>query len=230
MPIYRKQLSAIRTQFDCFETLQGQLHELDLNAILPRKYAACSGALRAAKFEVKTIVQHSFAHREQERQRRIENLEASQVSADKKTAQMLRRLKKAEDIKQQFSKLKYARNTTQRQGVTRIEIPVHPDADPKRARLGNKSRYRRKCCVCSRNATESTSVKLMQLRLQSLLFWTTWDSAATLLLRKPSSPAVTNLTYQMPTSTCCSTIFNKSTRWHKTQHVRQLPMMNSAPN
>lgn len=38
---------------------------------------------------------------------------------------------KAEDLKQLFSKIRYLRNNRRRAGVTRIEIPSHPDEDPK---------------------------------------------------------------------------------------------------
>ena len=44
---------------------------------------------------------------------------------------MLRRLKKAEDIKQLFRKIKQVRSKNNRRGVTRIEIPLHPTDDHK---------------------------------------------------------------------------------------------------
>ena len=80
---------------------------------------------------MKEIVAQSYQRRDEERQRKIASLEASQDGADHKTAKMLRRLKKAEDIKQLFSKLRHVRSDKTRQGVTRIEIPLHPETDPK---------------------------------------------------------------------------------------------------
>jgi hypothetical protein len=55
---------------------------------------------------------------------------SSPFKSDKEHSQKLRRLQKAEDLKQLFRKLKALR-TDQRQGVTRVEIPLHPGTDPK---------------------------------------------------------------------------------------------------
>ncbi len=44
---------------------------------------------------------------------------------------MLRRLRKAEDIKELFRKIKYLRDMQTRKGVSRIEIALHPEIDPK---------------------------------------------------------------------------------------------------
>ena len=40
-------------------------------------------------------------------------------------------MKRTESIRKLFRKLKQVRSTTERCGVTRLEIPVHPEADPK---------------------------------------------------------------------------------------------------
>jgi hypothetical protein len=40
-------------------------------------------------------------------------------------------MQKAEDVKQLFRKLKVLQTTEQRQGVARIEIPLHSGTDPK---------------------------------------------------------------------------------------------------
>jgi hypothetical protein len=51
--------------------------------------------------------------------------------SDKKSANRLRRLKKAADIKQLFQELKRVRYTRARKGEVRLEIPLHPEVDPK---------------------------------------------------------------------------------------------------
>jgi hypothetical protein len=87
--------------------------------------------LKEAKSAVKHIVKDSFAQRDSERRERIRELEESSSPTDQKSAKILRRLRKAEDIKELFQKLKPLRNPEARKGVTRIEIPLHPEDDPK---------------------------------------------------------------------------------------------------
>jgi hypothetical protein len=91
----------------------------------------CLTKLRDAKRAVQDIVDSSVQHRQTERHERIKELSSSPLKNDKEQGQILRRLQKAEDIKQLFRKLKVLRAPHQRQGVTRIEIPLHPDEDPK---------------------------------------------------------------------------------------------------
>jgi hypothetical protein len=97
----------------------------------PSTLHECIDQLKEAKLEVQTIVNGSFAQRDSERRERILDLEASATPRDKKSATILRRLKKAEDIKELFRKLKPLCTNDIRKGVTRIEIPLHPAADPK---------------------------------------------------------------------------------------------------
>ena len=77
------------------------------------------------------IIKTSFERRDKERNRRIQELEASIVRGAKDQATRLCRLRKAEAIKRLFDKLRYLRNSKARQGITRIKIPVHQDADPR---------------------------------------------------------------------------------------------------
>jgi hypothetical protein len=80
---------------------------------------------------VKDIVDNSVGQRESERRERLQDLSLSPSKNAKAHGQRLRRLQKSEDIKQLFMKLKVLRTTHHRQGVTRIEIPLHPGDDPK---------------------------------------------------------------------------------------------------
>ena len=129
--ILTKQLSALKTGYDHVEILTKEMAALESPVDLPLSLTECSTALRKAKAHVREIVSESYQRRDQERKHKLEALESSQNAADKKTARILRRLKKAEDIKEMFRKLKHVRGRTTRQGVTRIEIPVHPTDDPK---------------------------------------------------------------------------------------------------
>ena len=65
--------------------------------------------LRKLRSEVKCIVADSYKQRDAERNERINALEDSNQKSDKKHAKLLRRLRRAEAIKQLFDKLKYAR-------------------------------------------------------------------------------------------------------------------------
>ena len=87
--------------------------------------------LRKLRSEVKCIVADSYKQRDAERNERINALEDSNQKSDKKHAKLLRRLRRAEAIKQLFDKLKYARTRGARQGITMIEIPRHDGDDPK---------------------------------------------------------------------------------------------------
>ena len=101
--ILTRQMSALRTGFDQSERLLATLHEINSSIVaLPTTDVTCSAELRQTKSKVREIVAESYQRRDQERQRRINELEASQATADRKMALILRRLKKAEDIKQLF--------------------------------------------------------------------------------------------------------------------------------
>jgi hypothetical protein len=99
--------------------------------VCPTTIQQCSFQLKEYKRTAATIATDSVVRRDQERQELIRQLEKSSTSSNKKSAKRLRRLKKAEDIKQLFRKLKRVRNTQARKGVVRLEIPLHPDVDPK---------------------------------------------------------------------------------------------------
>ena len=125
-----KYLTALRTALDHTTVLATFATEFP-DITPPGSVRACSHQLRVAKKAVQDIVQMSFQRRDDERQQRIKSLEDSGAKADKQTAQILRRLKKAEDLKNLFAKLKHVRTKDTRQGVVRLEIPLHPDDDPK---------------------------------------------------------------------------------------------------
>ena len=99
--------------------------------LIPTTIEDCSSQLRVAKRKVQDLVKSSFPQREQERRERIQELSVSPFPSDQEHSKLLRRLQKAEDVNQLFRKLKALRTTGQRQGVTRIEIPLHPGTDPK---------------------------------------------------------------------------------------------------
>ncbi|KAI2492122.1 hypothetical protein MHU86_22426 [Fragilaria crotonensis] len=126
----RKVLSTLRTRIDHTNILAND-RPAEFDGPVPSTVKECSRQLRVAKQTVCNIVQQSYTHRDQERAERIRDLEISASSGDRHLARILRRLKKAEDIKLLFNKLQCARQGNQKKGVVRIEIPLHPEDDPK---------------------------------------------------------------------------------------------------
>ncbi|KAI2503535.1 hypothetical protein MHU86_10917 [Fragilaria crotonensis] len=128
--VLKKHLSALRTlrPFQCLSARDGSIINTSAVAPTPRE---CSAEIRKVESSIKAIIAESYERRDQERQRKIAVLEATGKQADKESATRLRHMKKAEDIKQLFRKISGVRKNKLRQGVTRIEIPLHPDDNPK---------------------------------------------------------------------------------------------------
>jgi exonuclease III len=129
--VLKKCLSSIRTGLDHSTIIRSDLQKYGLDILLPTTLQECSSQLRTAQKAIKWLVANSFQQRETERNERIKALEESSLTADKALSTLLRRLRRTELIKRLFEKLKAIRARSQRSGVTRIEIPVHPFTDPK---------------------------------------------------------------------------------------------------
>jgi hypothetical protein len=129
--VLQKQLSMIRTGIDSNDTIQREWSAIGGTEALPILRNECSSLLRATKKEIKEIVSQSFQRREQERQQKIAAFASSGKPRDLEHATRLRNLQKSEAIKQLFQKLTSLRLVRQKSGVTRIEIPSLPTADPK---------------------------------------------------------------------------------------------------
>ena len=129
--LLRKCLSTIRTGLNLTDIIQESNRNLITPIELPRTKQECCDHLRLVKREIEDIVNASVKHREDEIKQRITSLEVSGKKSDAATAIILRRLQRAEEIKRLFSKLRSVRTKNERRGVTAIEIPVHPDVDPK---------------------------------------------------------------------------------------------------
>ncbi|KAI2499112.1 hypothetical protein MHU86_15382 [Fragilaria crotonensis] len=130
--VLTKCLSMIRTGIDMTSAIQPHLYDGTFtDNLFPSNKKECVEQLRIAKKEVANIVRDSFARREEEQQAKIDALEASLKTADKQHAKVIRRIKRAEALKKLHEAVSRARASTIRQGVTRLEIPKHPDDDPK---------------------------------------------------------------------------------------------------
>ena len=127
----KKGLSFYRNNCPLPLTLEQEYTELTGDPF-PVSTATCSSALRQTKEQVKMIANRSFEQRDKERDALIEQLDQSALTSDKKRATLLRKIRYSEKSRQLALKLKSARSTQEAPvGMTRIEIPVHPEQDPK---------------------------------------------------------------------------------------------------
>jgi hypothetical protein len=131
--ILQKALSMDKTRIDNIKIITHAMSNLASPMLFPETIQECSKELRKAKREVAEIVQQSFATRESEREKQIANLEANitDTKAAKAKIKILRNLKKAEELRKLFLKIKMLRQTKNRSGITRIEVPSDPNEDPK---------------------------------------------------------------------------------------------------
>jgi hypothetical protein len=129
--ILEKVLSMHKTGIDLTSTLTADMASLKRSFMLPSTLHECNTALRRAKRDVTNIIATSFEVRDTERMEQIAELEAAPDSQNRKKAKILRNLKKAEEMKQLFLKLQLLRQVRQSRGITRIEVPLIQDQDPK---------------------------------------------------------------------------------------------------
>ena len=129
--ILTKCLSAIRTGLDMRDILEFDMRMMNEPFQLPLTKSTCSTALKAAKKRVTEIVSESYQRRDEERDRKIHQLATSDNVLDKNTVKTLRRQKQKEENRNLSRKLKQVRTVKKSQGVTRLEIPVNPQQDPK---------------------------------------------------------------------------------------------------
>lgn len=136
--ILAKALTMKKTGIDHTDILRQETANLHDIVEIPDSIEECSTALKRAKKHVTEIVERSFATRESERDNHIAQLEAEIEAGRGKPQQdtkakltILRNLRKAEAIKKLFQKLQTLRQTRQRGGITRLEVPLNPQDNPK---------------------------------------------------------------------------------------------------
>ena len=134
----RVQASVLQKLLSCFrnirpfpQSLIDRFQQLGQEWPLPQSKPACQELLTRARQTVTAIVHDSFSQRDIEFRERIEALESSGTPKDRKHAQVLRQMIQKERKKHMFKKLKLLRHTGGATGITRIEVPVPADADPK---------------------------------------------------------------------------------------------------
>jgi hypothetical protein len=129
--ILKKCLSMAKTRLDNAQTIRQEWRKIYGNTDPPGNERECLQHLRQSETRVKELVNASFDQREHERLKRIQELSKSNKESDKSRAKMLRQLQVAEAKNRLYAKIRAMRTVKERTGVSRIEIPLHPDQDPK---------------------------------------------------------------------------------------------------
>ena len=131
LTILRKCLSMLRTGLDLTPIIQTENAALQEPMTLPTTKVECCIAISA----IKTVIVHNIATciepREAELKKKIQALDGSNKKSDAARAAILRRMQRAEAIKRLFEKLRSVQLKGARRGVVTLEIPLHPDSDPK---------------------------------------------------------------------------------------------------
>ncbi len=129
--VIQKQIFMMKTGIENQAAIQHDWPTIADGELLPQSLRECSNLLRSTKKGIKEIVAQSFQRKEQERQPLIMPLMLSSKPRYQEHATRRQNLQKSEAIKQLFRKLKSFRLAGQKSGVTCIEIPSPPMADPK---------------------------------------------------------------------------------------------------
>ena len=129
--LLKQLLSMHKNRIDLTDQIRAIGRDIEDDFIHPTTVAECSQLLRKASRDVYHIVEEHHQHRETERNIQIATLEATGKPADNNHARILRILKKAESIQMMFKKLRNQLNPAERQSVTRVEVPVNEQEDPK---------------------------------------------------------------------------------------------------
>jgi exonuclease III len=113
---------------DRIESLQ---QEQVKRVVPPSEITECQKELVRARQLVENIVKDHYQHREAEREERIQRLEAIADRESNKMVKVLKHIRKAEAIKKMFTKLRGLTKPQEKQGITRLEVPVNPNDNPK---------------------------------------------------------------------------------------------------
>ena len=130
--LFQKMLSCLRHNKPFPQHLLDQFQKLCSECEVPHNKAACQYHFQEARQQVSEIVKDSFSQRDTEFRTKIAALESSGSPKDRSHANVLRQMIHAERKRQMFRKLKAMRNPEgYTSGITRIEVPVHENQDPK---------------------------------------------------------------------------------------------------
>jgi hypothetical protein len=121
-------LSIRGTRYDQHEQIEQLKLSQGPSFTLPSTVEECRKQLREAQAEVSQIAQQSIQQRDEEN---LANVAALELEGDKAKAKILCNIRKAEEMRRLFGKIRYLRSPHQGSGVSSIEVPVHPTDNPK---------------------------------------------------------------------------------------------------
>ena len=122
-------LTQHRTKRDMSQPIQSLQTQGASDFIIPMMVKECQAKLKEMQKEISDIIKNDFKVRHDELRDLVATLEAS--GDDEKKKKILARLIKAEELKSVFQKLQAVRGRMGSKGLSYIEVPVDPNADPK---------------------------------------------------------------------------------------------------
>ena len=127
--ILKRVIGIVRLRKDFHNQIQQIQSSGSMDFLIPDTLAECKTDLRNAQQEVREIVRESERHRQEEMEDRITRTVARN---GKQRAIILRNIRKAEEMKQMFKKIRFLRKDKSQGGLNRIEVPVDDTDDPKK--------------------------------------------------------------------------------------------------
>ena len=111
--LYRTLLSMLRQNRD-YSAQLSRLRSANPTESLPDNKKDCSKALRDSRKKEREIIKASLKYREDEM---LQHITLSQLKGDKSKSDILRNIRKAEEIKQMFNKLRFIRGKNNKSGM-----------------------------------------------------------------------------------------------------------------
>ena len=110
--------------------------------LIPDTIFECNKELRLAQNQVQQIARNSVLTRIQELENKMTDLYLSSTTSDKKKLEIIKHIKKAEEIKRMFRKLGYLRREQAQTAINMLEVPTDPSANPKEIDKDDPTKWR----------------------------------------------------------------------------------------
>ena len=129
--LWKGHLKAHRKGITPAKTLQILHDSVPKDQTFPKTVPECQTLLRAAQKKVRIIVRDAVRHRREELERRAQEHATSNNCDGKNKAKIIRNIRKREELKEMFKKLRRMRGTDRHTGITTVKVPTDPKVDPK---------------------------------------------------------------------------------------------------
>jgi len=124
--ILQRALFLRRTHVNVEEQIKALQARKGTDFLLPETVEECAKEMAKAKTDVSRLSRESVQRRDAENMERVTALEASGDIDDKRKAIRLKHIRKKEELRRMFAKLKYLRENSIRSGINRVEVPSDP--------------------------------------------------------------------------------------------------------